>query len=198
VKLLELYPVPSEVVTLILPVEAPNGTTAMIVVLLTTVTVRAGLPLKATSVTPLNLVPVIVTGVPTVPSEGVNPVIVGGYLTVNDPALWPVPAAVVTLIRPVVAPEGTVALISVDDSTVKPAEVPLNFTAVAPLKPLPLMVTEVPTGPLVGEKDETTGGLVTVNDPALWPVPAAVVTLIFPVVAPAGTVALISVEDTTV
>jgi hypothetical protein len=49
----------------------------------------------------LNLVPVIVTGVPTVPTEGVNPVMVGGYLTVNDPALCPVPAAVVTLIFPV-------------------------------------------------------------------------------------------------
>ena len=166
-KLLELYPVPSEVVTLILPVEAPNGTTAMMVVLLTTVTASAGLPLNATCVTPLNLAPVMVTGVPTVPSDGVNPVIVGGYLTVNDPALWPVPAAVVTLIRPVVAPAGTVALICADDTTVKLAEVPLNLTDVAPLKPLPLMVTVVPTGPLAGEKDEITGGLVTENDPEL-------------------------------
>src|SRR6185369_17167539 len=141
--------------------------------LLTTVTASAGLPLNATCVTPLNLAPVMVTGVPTVPSDGVNPVIVGGYLTVNDPALCPVPAAVVTLMRPVVAPAGTVALICAEDTTVKLAEVPLNLTDVAPLKPLPLMVTVVPTGPLAGENEDTTGGLVTVNELALCPVPAA-------------------------
>src|SRR6185369_1218018 len=104
----------------------------------------------------------------------------------------------VTLMRPVVAPAGTVALICADDTTVKLAEVPLNATDVAPLKPLPLMVTVVPTGPPGGENDEITGGPVTVKELVLWPVPAAVVTLIRPVVAPAGTVALICADDTTV
>jgi hypothetical protein len=154
--------------------------------------------LNFTAVAPLNPLPLMVTEVPTGPLVGENDDTTGGLVTVNDPALWPVPTAVVTLIFPVVAPAGTVALICVDDTTVKLAWVPLNATEVAPLNPLPLIVTDVPTGPLVGENDEITGGLVTVNEPALCPVPAAVVTLIFPVVAPAGTVGLISVEDTTV
>ena len=69
--------------------------------------------------------------------------------------------------RPVVAPAGTVALICADDTTVKLAEVPLNVTDVAPPKPLPLIVTVVPTEPLAGENEEITGGLVTVKEPEL-------------------------------
>ena len=50
------------------------------------------------------------------------------------------------------------------------------------------MVTLVATGPLVGAKPVIAGGLI-VNTLALVPVPPGVVTLIGPVVAPAGTVA---------
>ena len=71
------------------------------------------------------------------------------------------------------------------------AEVPLNFTAVAPVKPEPLIVTLVPTGPLVGAKELITGGATTVKLMVLVPVPAAVVTLMGPVVALAGTLAVI-------
>ena len=53
---------------------------------------------------------------------------------------------------------------------------------------VPLMVTLVPTGPLVGVKLVIAGGL-TVNALALVAVPPGVVTLIGPVVAPAGAVA---------
>ena len=50
----------------------------------------------------------------------------------------------------------------------------------------------VPTGPLVGLKELIVGGpTVTVKALLLPPVPAAVVTLIGPVVAPLGTVAWI-------
>ena len=66
---------------------------------------------------------------------------------------------------------------------------PLNRTAVAPLKFVPLIVTAVPTGPLVGVKLPIVGAGMTVKLAALVAVPPAVVTLTGPVVAPAGTVA---------
>ena len=71
----------------------------------------------------------------------------------------------------------------------KPALVPLNVTAVAPVKFVPLIVTPAPTGPLVGVKLVIVGAGTTVKVLALVAVPPAVVTLSVPVVAPAGTVA---------
>ena len=75
------------------------------------------------------------------------------------------------------------------DGTVKLALTPLNATAVAPVKFVPLMVTLLPTSPLVGVKLVMVGGLVTVKLLLLVAVPSGVVTLTGPVVAPAGTVA---------
>ena len=66
---------------------------------------------------------------------------------------------------------------------------PLNATAVAPVKFVPVIVTLVPTGPLVGAKLVIVGAGTTVKLLALVAVPPAVVTLTGPVVAPAGTVA---------
>ena len=57
-----------------------------------------------------------------------------------------------TVILPVVAPVGTVAVIRPSFATLKLADVPLNRTLLAPVKWFPLMVTEVPTTPLDGEK----------------------------------------------
>ena len=73
--------------------------------------------------------------------------------------------------------------------TVKLALTPLNVTAVAPVKSVPLMVTLIPTGPIGGVKLVIVGELITVKLPALVAVPPSVVTLMVPVVAPAGTVA---------
>ena len=73
--------------------------------------------------------------------------------------------------------------------TVKVALAPLKATPVVPVKLVPLMVTPVPTGPLAGVKLVIIGGLITVKLPGLAAVPPGVVTLIVPVVAPAGTVA---------
>jgi len=73
-------------------------------------------------------------------------------VTVKLPVLLAVPPAVVTLIGPVVAPAGTLAVIAVAEFTVKLALTALNVTAVAPLKFVPLIVTLVPTGPLLGAK----------------------------------------------
>ena len=74
------------------------------------------------------------------------------------------------------------------DVTVKVvALVPLNRTAVTPVKVVPVIVTTVPTSPLVGVKLVIVGD--TVKLVALVAVPPGVVTLSGPVVAPAGTVA---------
>jgi hypothetical protein len=69
----------------------------------------------------------------------------------------------------------------------------LKATAVAPVKPLPVTVTVDPTPPEDGETPVIAGagGAVTVNEDGLVPVPAGVVTVMGPVLAPAGTVALI-------
>jgi len=149
----------------------------------------AGVPLKVTDETAVNRVPLIVTAVPTGPLVGVKPVIVGGFTTVKLAVLVAVPAGFVTVTGPLVAPLGTVAWITVAEVTVKPAAVPLNFTAVVPVKFEPLIVTLVPTTPLAGEKVVIIGGTVTVKLFALVAVPSGVVTTIGPEEAPAGTVA---------
>src|SRR5205823_6182740 len=102
-------------------------------------------------------VPLIVTLVPTGPLPGVKLEIVGGLMTVKLAALLAVPSEVVTLIGPLVAPAGTVVVIAVAELTVKLVLTLLNSTAVAPLKLVPLIVTLVPTGPLLGVKLEKIG-----------------------------------------
>jgi hypothetical protein len=145
-----------------------------------------------TDVAPVKVVPVIVTVVPAGPFVGVKLVIPGA--TVKLVELVAVPPAVVTLIGPVVALAGTVALIFVLESTWKTDDAPLNLTATAPVKAVPEIVTLSPTFPLPGAKLAMLG--LTVKFPALVAVRAAAVTLILPVVAPAGTVAVILTEET--
>jgi hypothetical protein len=68
--------------------------------------------------------------------------------TAPDPPvlLLAVPEGVVTVMGPLVAPVGTVAVICVPELTVNDdAAVPLNATPVAPVKPVPVIVTDVPT-----------------------------------------------------
>ena len=69
----------------------------------------------------------------------------------------------------------------------KVAALPLNVTAVAPVKAVPVIVTLVPTGPPAGVKPAMVG--TTAKFVALTAVPPGVVTLTGPVVAPDGTVA---------
>ena len=73
------------------------------------------------------------------------------------------------------------------DITLKLAAVPLNATAVVPVKFAPLIVTLAPTPPLVGVKLAMVGAIVKVV--VLVAVPPGVVRVTGPVVAPAGTVA---------
>ena len=71
-----------------------------------------------------------------------------------------VPPTVVTVTSTVPVPAGDVAVIWVAEFTVKPvAGVAPKLTAVAPLKFVPVIITDVPpeVGPAVGEIDVTVG-----------------------------------------
>lgn len=147
--------VPDGVVTLIGPVVEPAPTVAVICVALFTVYDAAGVELNATVLAFVKSVPVMVTTVPTGPPKGVNPVMVGGgvVFTVKLVAEVAVPPGVVTLTAPVVVPVATVAVIWVALFTVnEEAATLLNDTAEVAVKWLPVIVTEVPTSPLVGVK----------------------------------------------
>jgi hypothetical protein len=52
---------------------------------------------------------------------------------------------------------GTFVVIFVSDPTVKTAEMPLNFTAAAPVNPVPVRETAVPTLPASGENPVSVG-----------------------------------------
>jgi hypothetical protein len=159
-------------VTLICPVVAPDGTAVTIDVLV---------ELETTAVVPLNLtillvvvvskpVPVMVTVVPAVPLVGVKLVIDGITVKFDDEvAVW---LLTVTLIGPVVAPDGTVVTISVLVELVTTADVPLKLTALFAAvvsKLVPTMVTVVPAVPLVGEKLEmVTDDVLPQPDRIIW------------------------------
>lgn len=115
---------------------------------------------SVTEVAPVKFVPVIVTVEPMGPLMGERPVIVGAgviVVTTNVPTLIAVPPAVVTLHFADEAPEGTVAVILADELTAYDAATEPSLTDVAPVKFEPLIVTDVPTGPLVGVKLEIEG-----------------------------------------
>ena len=68
-----------------------------------------------------------------------------------------------------------------------------NFTAVAPVKLVPVMVTLVPpvAGPEVGTRPVTVGAATKVKVPTEVPVPPTVVTLTVTAPVPAGETAVI-------
>ena len=66
----------------------------------------------------------------------------------------------------------------------------MNRTPLTPVKPLPVMMTDAPGGPVVGENPLITGFTGTTKSVVLVPVPPGAVTTILPVVAPDGTVAV--------
>ena len=162
-KSVALVAVPPGVVTAIGPVVAPVGTVAVIWVSEFTVNVVAAMPPNVTALAPVKPVPVITTEVPTAPLVGLNDVMVGtgDGVTSKLVALVPVPSVSVTAMAPSVALAGTVAVIWVSELTVNEvAAVPLKVTAVATLeswKPVPVITTDVPIGPLVGLNEVTVG-----------------------------------------
>jgi len=112
---------------------------------------------------------------------------VGAAVTVK---LTPLLAAefTVTTTLPVAAPEGTGATMLVFDQLVGVAVVPLNLTVLVPWvapKFVPVIVTAVPTVPLVGDRLVILGGTVTVKVTPLL-ASALTVTTTLPVVAPDG------------
>jgi hypothetical protein len=183
------------VVTAIFPVIAPVGTVAVTWISELTVKVVAATPPKVTPVVWVNPVPVMVTMVPTWPEDGEKLPMVG--VTLNVLELVADPPDVVTVIFPVLAPLGTVALTLLSELTVKVvALTPPKVTFVVCVRPVPLIVTTVPIGPLVGEMLLIVG--VTLNCRMLFRLPLGRVTVTVPVLAPVGTIAVKYVSDETV
>src|SRR5206468_9322272 len=75
-----------------------------------------------------------------------------------------------------------------------------NFTAVAPAKPVPLIVTEVPpaAGPTLGSTLVTVGPYVKRSASLIGLVPLGLVTVTSTVPVPAGEVAVIELPEVTV
>lgn len=100
--------------------------------------------------------PVIATAVPALPMTGVKLVMIGAppeAATVKGVLLLAEPVGVVTLISPVMAPVGTLAIICVAVAELTAAVTPLNlmvFWLAVVLNPVPERVTVVFTGPLFG------------------------------------------------
>ena len=114
----------------------------------------------------------------------------------NDTPLLALPPTAFTTTLPVVAPVGTVATIEVAlQLPIVVAAVPLNFTVLVPWvepKFAPVIVTDAPTAPEVGDRLRNARSRNTVNDTPLLFTPLTVTTTL-PVVAPVGTVATIEV-----
>src|SRR5260370_1138102 len=155
VKLIPLLATP-DTVTTTLPVVAPAGTGATMLVALQLVGV-ASVPLNCTVLVPWvapKFVPVMVTDVPTAAEVGDKPVMLGAATTAKLIPLLATPDTVTTTL-PVVAPAGTGATMLVALQLVGVASVPLNCTVLVPWvapKFVPVMVTDVPTAAEVGDK----------------------------------------------
>jgi hypothetical protein len=152
----EVRLVPDGVVTVISTIPVPAGEVAVILVAEVTVKPDAGFVPNITAVAPVNPVPVTVTLVPPPkgPRTGAMLVTVGAYVNLSAAEVTLVPDGVVTVISTIPVPAGEAAVIWVAEFTVKPdAKTAPNFTAVAPVNPVPVTVTEVPpaAGPKAGE-----------------------------------------------
>jgi len=144
-------------VTTTFPLVAPEGTGTAILVSLQLVG-DAGTPLNATVLVPCEapkFAPLMLIEAPAGPAVGFRDVMLGpGAVTVKvTPLLAQMPVATTTL--PVVAPFGTGATILVGLQLVGALLTPLKVTVLVPCyvpKLVPVIVTEVPSGPEVGFK----------------------------------------------
>jgi hypothetical protein len=193
--------VPDAVTMLMGAVTTPTGAVAVTDVGELMVNVVGMVP-NRTLVTPIKFVPVMTTLVPAAPLAGVKLAIVGagvgGASTVKFVALVAVPIPVRTVIRPVTAAAGTVAIICVAVLDLIVASTPPKRTSVAPPRFVPVIVTDEPAIPLVGEKLVMVGvGVVTVNiGVGAGDVPSDVITTTLPVKVN-GTTAVICVGELT-
>ena len=136
----------------------------------------------------------MITDVPIVPELGVKLVMLGGTTTVKFSPLLARPLTVTTTL-PVLAPEGKGTEMLDALQLVGDAAVPLNVTVLLPCdapKFAPAITTEVPMTPEFGVKLVMLGGTRTVKLRPLLEAPLTVTTTL-PVVAPAGTVAVMLV-----
>jgi hypothetical protein len=180
-------------VTTTLPVVAPVGTVTTIDVALQLGIDVTVVPLNTTVLVPWvepKFAPVIVTDAPTAPEAG-DRLLMLGKTVKTDPLLLTPLAFTTTL--PVVAPVGTVVLIDVAVQLDTVAAVPLNVTVPwVELKFVPVIVTDAPTAPAIGDRLAMFGVGKTVKDTPLLDDPLTVTTTL-PVVAPVGTRATIDV-----
>jgi len=192
---------PLEATTTTFPVVAVAGTGTTMFVALQLVGVPDA-PLKVTELLPCEapkLVPVIVTAVPNEPEVGFTLVIVGtAGVTLKGQLLLIRPLTVIDTL-PADAPVGTGTTMLVALQLVGVAAIPLNVTVLVPCvapKFVPVMVTEVPTGPDEGLRLLMNGlGEGTVKITVLLPTPwTATHNRSFPIAAPAGTGTVILVS----
>jgi hypothetical protein len=140
------------------------------------------------------LEPVIVKLLPTEPDAAERLLIAGGDATVKKQGELVTPL-MVTSTLPDVAPLGTGTTMLVSLQLLGVPATPLNVTVLLPWelpKPLPLIVTDVPTAPEVGDRlvIEGVGAEVTVKTPGSnegLPRPPGIARTMSPVVAPLGT-----------
>jgi hypothetical protein len=183
-------------VTTTVPVVAPEGIGATIEVAVQFVG-TAAVPLNVTVLVPCvvpKFVPVMVTAVPDAPEFGDKLPIVGEGKTVNGAPVLVRPSTVTTTF-PVVAPAGTGVVMVEVLQPVGMATVPLNVTVLFPCKDPklePVMVTNAPVAPEVGDKPAIDGVVRTVNDVPALLTPSTVKTML-PEVAPTGTATTIDV-----
>jgi len=146
--------------------------------------INVALQLVTVAVVPLNLtvlepcvepkfVPLTVTAAPIAPEVGDKLVMFGAATTVKLTPLLDTPLTVTTTL-PVVAPLGTVATIEVAlQLEIVVAVVVLNFTVLDPCvepKFVPVIVTDAPTAPEVGDKLEMVGAAKEVAARTMQPI----------------------------
>src|SRR4051794_16483469 len=90
-----------------------------------------------------------------------------GVMKTKFPLLVAVPAGVVTVIAPVIALFGTVAVIWVSELTMNEPATPPNLTEVAPSRFAPKIFTLVPGRPVCGVKLLITGAVVLTDQTRL-------------------------------
>jgi hypothetical protein len=143
------------------------------------------------------LLPLIVTKVPTGPLVPENEVILGGRLTYVKPGNESAPPGEVTLINPVF-PAPTLASKEVGERIRKDAAAaPPSVIAETVLKLVPVIKTESPDLPVLGEKELIIGGGIIKLKPLTETLPPPAVIRKLPE-DPSPTVERMAVEDRTV
>jgi hypothetical protein len=152
----------------------------------------AATSVSITAATWFRPVPLIVTCVPGAPEMGLTlaMLVLEEPTTVNLVAPTALPLAVATVIGPVVASPGTIAVIRLVESTLRCALAPLKLTTAVASNLVPRIATEVPAESDIGLNAVMVGAalsLKTLNLVGEKPEPSALTTRMKSVAAPSGT-----------